>query len=262
MTKYIRVLSDLHLEFGPFDVPATDSDHETTLILAGDIHTKDKALQHGWLSSLAARFAYVIYVLGNHEHYRSSVDVTGKKIKAGLAKLNISNVLVLENDVFEIPGTTTKIFGGTMWTDYNKFNPVTMFHASQKMNDFRYIRTAAYSRKLKPEWAGSMHNAFKKSLLAELAKEYTGNVIVVTHHAPHHLSIGANYTDDYHGSGSYRSDLSELILDHPQITNWIHGHVHDCSDYYIGDCRILANPRGYLGEQLVTGFDPLLRVKL
>jgi hypothetical protein len=26
---------------------------------------------------------------------------------------------------------------------------------------------------------------------------------------------------------------------------WIHGHVHGSFDYYVGDVRVIANPRGY-----------------
>jgi hypothetical protein len=55
---------------------------------------------------------------------------------------------------------------------------------------------------------------------------------------------------DYHGdhltNGAYSSDLSEFILDHPQIKLWTHGHTHDVFDYMIGDTRILCNPRGYI----------------
>ena len=29
---------------------------------------------------------------------------------------------------------------------------------------------------------------------------------------------------------------------------WIHGHMHNRSDYMIGDTRIVCNPRGYAGH--------------
>jgi hypothetical protein len=47
-------------------------------------------------------------------------------------------------------------------------------------------------------------------------------------------------------NGAYSSDLSEYILDHPQIKLWTHGHTHEDFDYLIGSTRIVCNPRGYI----------------
>jgi hypothetical protein len=43
--------------------------------------------------------------------------------------------------------------------------------------------------------------------------------------------------------------LSEFILDHPKIKLWTHGHTHHSFDYVIGETRIVANPRGYIGYE-------------
>jgi hypothetical protein len=48
-------------------------------------------------------------------------------------------------------------------------------------------------------------------------------------------------------NGGYHSELSEFILDHPQIKLWTLGHMHDPHSYYIGDTYVVCNPRGYLG---------------
>ena len=50
-------------------------------------------------------------------------------------------------------------------------------------------------------------------------------------------------------NGAYSSDLSELMLDHPQIRMWTHGHTHHNFDYMIGQCRVVCNPRGYIGYE-------------
>jgi hypothetical protein len=58
-------------------------------------------------------------------------------------------------------------------------------------------------------------------------------------------------------NGGYSSDLSEFILDHPQIKMWTHGHTHDTFDYMIGSTRVVCNPRGYIKyEQRADEFDP------
>jgi hypothetical protein len=81
----------------------------------------------------------------------------------------------------------------------------------------------------------------------------------VGHHAPSKLSTHPRYADDYVINGGYSSDLSEFILDHPKIKLWTHGHTHYAFDYVIGETRVVANPRGYIGyEAQADHFQPKL----
>jgi hypothetical protein len=34
-----------------------------------------------------------------------------------------------------------------------------------------------------------------------------------------------------------------------QVDVWCHGHMHNSSDYTVGDGRVLCNPRGYLDDE-------------
>jgi hypothetical protein len=47
-------------------------------------------------------------------------------------------------------------------------------------------------------------------------------------------------------NGGYSSDLTDFILDRPQIKAWTHGHTHELFDYNIGSTRVICNPRGYV----------------
>jgi hypothetical protein len=260
-------MSDLHLEFYnkgiPFlDIPELETDIKTVLLLAGDIHVGDRAFRGDWLGKLSAQFAHICYVLGNHEHYKSSVDVTGAKICAAAKKQGIKNLSVLENGTFENPEMGFRIIGGTMWTDYNKGNPVTMYQAKKVMNDYRKIRTDKYCRRFTPDYALIKHIAFKQFLVNEMSNSFDGDTVVMTHHAPHRLSADEQHRDSFHEGGSYHSDLSELILDHPSIKCWVHGHMHSTSDYMIGDCRIIANPFGYYGIKTNYEFNANLVIAL
>ena len=73
--------------------------------------------------------------------------------------------------------------------------------------------------------------------------------VVAGHHSPSKLSTHPKYQDDQLMNGAYSSDLSEFILDHPQIKLWTHGHTHHEFDYMIGSTRIACNPRGYIGYE-------------
>jgi hypothetical protein len=73
--------------------------------------------------------------------------------------------------------------------------------------------------------------------------------VVVTHHAPTTLSIAEWFKHDTLMNGAFASDLTDFILDRPQIKLWTHGHMHNVSDYMIGDTRVVCNPRGYVGYE-------------
>ena len=42
----------------------------------------------------------------------------------------------------------------------------------------------------------------------------------------------------------------------------IHGHTHNSFDYSVKGTRVVCNPRGYVGYQLVDGFDSARTVTL
>ena len=66
------ILSDLHLEFAPFE-PAPDLGFDV-VVLAGDIHSPAKrAVQ--WAAD-RFRGKPVVYLLGNHEYYDGRLDTT------------------------------------------------------------------------------------------------------------------------------------------------------------------------------------------
>jgi len=72
-------------------------------------------------------------------------------------------------------------------------------------------------------------------------------IVFAGHHSPSKLSTHPKYQNEYLMNGGYSSDLSEFILDHPEIKLWTHGHTHDPFDYMVGETRVVCNPRGYAG---------------
>lgn len=266
----IQIVSDLHLEFE--DINIKNEHGADVLVLSGDILVADdlhnqpanlswndvqdsgygrakRSIRYrDFLGRVSFQFPHVIYVMGNHEHYHGKFDQSKEIILQTLGYLNIHNVYVLDNDTKDIDGV--RFVGGTMWTDCNKGDPLTLYHLEQCMNDFRTIRIAG--------------EGFKKFLPMRTVKEFTKTrdyiktviegtpehmpVVVCTHHAPSALSIHPMYANDHLMNGGYHSDLSWLMLDQPKIKLWTHGHMHQCFDYKIGDARVVCNPRGYNDE--------------
>jgi hypothetical protein len=80
--------------------------------------------------------------------------------------------------------------------------------------------------------------------------------VIITHHGPSFQSVNEKYVHDKTMNGGYASNLDEFVLDHENIKVWVHGHMHDPVDYLIGTTRVLSNPRGYLGHEDTSGFNP------
>lgn len=238
----IGYMSDLHLEFEPFQLPESGFD---LLILAGDTAPGDRGVL--WLKSLELKYP-VVYILGNHEYYRNAYPRLIQKLKQ-LAEG--TNIHVLENDAFSFNGIT--ILGCTLWTDYNLTGnqPLSELAVSQFMNDYRLIRKSPSWSKFRTADALAAHRAslywLKKQFLA--TRE---NVIVVTHHAPSARSI-PHHLKESEINPAYASNLDEFVLEHQPLA-WIHGHVHVPVQYYIGKTQVLTNPRGYT-HQRDNGFD-------
>ena len=285
----IAVCSDLHLEFGPISLE--NKDNADVLILSGDIIVvndlsekdsynirgeNDKSNQyHTFFQECCARFPNVIYIMGNHEHYHGDFSKSYTTLRDRLGYL--SNLHILEKEFVTIGSVC--FAAGTLWTDMNKEDPVTIQRIKGYMNDYRIIedsseqvhfKTPVFGRKedgstdfdnvvsmefhtrnakFSPEKSIVEHRAMMQFIKDSIDSRPEMPWVVVGHHAPSKMSTKPRYQNDVIVNGAYSSDLSEFILDHPQIKLWTHGHTHDPFDYVIGGTRIVCNPRGYINYE-------------
>lgn len=265
----IAVCSDLHLEFQ--DINLKNEEGAEVLILSGDIMIAEDLHNHkhfeynpytpGALADLGRRqqtalrfrdflkrcsfqFPHVIYVAGNHEFYHGRWKASLDHLREECAVF--PNVYFLENDIKTIGEHT--FIGCTLWTDMNKGDPLTLHAINDMMNDFKIIRNDEHGyTKLRPAHAMYRHQQSMSYIKNIVQGMHDEKFVVVGHHAPSKQSTHPKYQNDQLMNGGYSSDLSEFILDHPQIKLWTHGHTHDPFDYMIGTTRIVCNPRGYSG---------------
>jgi Icc-related predicted phosphoesterase len=276
----ITLVSDLHLEFSDcFDIK--NENNADVLILSGDIMIAEDLHDHphvpsiyeygsfaelgrkqkrvqtfrDFLTRMSNLFPHVIYIAGNHEFYH------GKWVK-GIQYLRETcavypNVHFLERDCVKIDDVT--FVGGTLWTNMNKGDPLTLHAVRDMMNDFRIIKNdeKGYTN-LKPADTAIRHRQTLDYIRSVIAEKHDEKFVVVGHHSPSFQSVHEQYRTETLMNGAYHSDLSEFILDHPQIKLWTHGHTHHCFDYMIGETRIVCNPRGYNsdGYSEDTGWNP------
>jgi Icc-related predicted phosphoesterase len=278
----IQIVSDLHLEFS--DINIQNTNNADVLILGGDIciaqdlhdhpepaNTADQmAIANGtglgrrqmtaqrfrdFFKRCSFQFPHVIYIMGNHEFYNGKFYAGIDYMREECAKY--PNVYMLEQDTKIIDDVV--FVGGTLWTDMNKRDPLTMHAIEGMMNDFRIIRND--QRNYAPMSALDVAIRHDRTLayIKLIVQEHKDKkCVVVGHHTPSFQSVHDLYKDQYLMNGGYHSDLSEFIMDHPQIKLWTHGHTHNPFDYVLGETRVVCNPRGYEndGYSENSGWDP------
>ena len=281
----IKLVSDLHLEFSDINIQ-NDNDYDV-LILAGDIMVAEDLYDHpvvpsiyeygsfadlgrkqqrvarfrDFLKRCSFQFPHVIYIAGNHEFYHGKWKRTLTVLSDECSKF--PNIYFLEAGCKKIDDVT--FIGGTLWTDMNKGDPLTLHAVRDMMNDFRVIKKEeeGYTN-LKPHDTVLRHRhmlGYIKTVVAERPDE---KFVVVGHHSPSFQSVHEQYKGESLMNGAYHSDLSEFILDRPQIKLWVHGHTHHPFDYMIGETRVVCNPRGYEndGYSEDTGWNPNILLEI
>lgn len=271
MTKLI-IVSDLHLEFHDIDIK--NENNADVLILAGDImiaqdlhdfaddpsieilETKSRRAKakrfRNFLSRMSSQFKHVIYCAGNHEFFNGKWVASLTYLRDECNKY--PNIHFLENENVVIDDIT--FIGGTLWTDLNKGDPITVHAIGNLMNDYHSIRNDSTNyRVLRPSDTIFRHKTTLNYIRSIVEQDNTKKYVVIGHHAPTKLSTHYSYEDEYIANGAYSSDLSDFILKYPQIKVWCHGHTHNVFDYVVGSTRIICNPRGYEGYEPDSEWD-------
>lgn len=268
----ISVVSDLHLECGYQELPGGE-----VLLLVGDI-AESRTLKREFHSTKSvdrkpgifpcsdffeyecAKYEKVFMVMGNHEHYYGRFYNTYLDILSILP----DNVTLLEDQYEEYNGVI--FLGSTLWTDCNKLDPITINQLKYSMNDYRCVTMHDEAKnvyhKLTPEYTANVHYKTKEFFKTVLDEHQNKPVVVMTHHAPSTASIHEKYKHDYYMNGGYASEMSDMILDNPQIKYWFHGHMHDPVDYMVGSTRVMSNPRGYFGFEDTDQFKPDFHIEI
>lgn len=297
----IAICSDLHLEFGTISLENTEN--ADVLILSGDICVAKDLMDkdnndildrfgrsetwHKFFQECSERFPHVIYVMGNHEHYHGDFKHSLRDLRSRLNYLH--NLHILDKEQIAIKDTI--FIGGTLWTDMNNEDPITLMQMSGMMNDFRCVdnsnrkvtfRAPVYKKdengehitqkigevnslvedgfefkervaRFSPEDAVVDHKEMLAYIRMMIEGKWDQKFVIVGHHAPSKQSTHPRYKKEVIMNGGYSTALDEFIMDHPQIKLWTHGHTHEDFDYMIGSTRIVCNPRGYDGYEVRAG---------
>ncbi len=271
----IQLLSDLHLESQP-DFNAEPAPQAERLVLAGDIGSYQQGAdgrvmeEPDWglqrfspLPSYAGWPVPVLYVPGNHEYDALDVDEAHTALRRTCDRLGIQ---WLERESTVIDGT--RWLGATLWSDYEALVPSGASEAVRRTLRQKAFRAADfYLSKMAGRRQGALFDAAAMRMLglesqawlrAQLAQDFDGPTVVVTHFAPTLHSADPRY-GLVPGTAGFCNAMDDCL---PLADLWLHGHLHCATDLQVGRCRIVANPLGYAAKNEQGGFDPLRLVEV
>lgn len=228
-------VSDLHCDHYPW-TPAHVPAHDV-MIIAGDVHNSaDDAIIELYVIAQRTR-RLIVFVPGNHDHFGSTLVEQFDGLSSG-------TVCVLSSGQSVIIGGV-RFVGATLWTDFGLADDLygSEAWAAKHMPEYQHVRRSDGTA-IWPADTSEAHRRHRAAIEAVLSQQHLGPTIVITHHGPSRRSIaGAVDVAD----AAFASDLEPMIMRH-QPSLWVHGHVHQHLDYLIGNTRIIANPRGYQGD--------------
>lgn len=261
-------MSDLHLEFRHLHVEKLPNEKDMVLVLAGDIFPVDGLTRSSFdkdyqqfrrvfdfYAEMCERHRHVVYVFGNHEFYGGNFH---REHKAFAQLVSHPNLTVLEQNDLVLDDVA--FVGATLFTDFNKADPIVIFDAKRRMNDYNCVEQDDHlvdgevvvpAGKLMPETILEYHRQARSNIMriSRSHKDLGRRVVMVTHHAPSHMSLDARYRTGYRSelNGCYVNQMDLEVMD-SGANVYVHGHTHSSHAYTLGDCRVYCNPRGYCDE--------------
>lgn len=221
----IRLLSDLHLEFGNYNL--TFNQDADVVILAGDIGNPYDDSYVNLLRKCSLIHKHVIVITGNHEYYN---DKSITEVEEYIRELVDDNIHFLQMDTFTYQDVT--FVGCTLW---GHITDKTLY---KYVNDYKYIPIDEYIE---------THEKHKQWLIEEIINKKT---VVITHHLPSTQLINEEYKDSPLNC-FYACDIMDMI---DNVDVWCYGHTHHPNHQVINNTTFHCNPKGYNYE--MTSFNP------
>jgi hypothetical protein len=219
------------------------------LLVAGDT-ANNHAVAMTAVNRLAPKFGHVVTLDGNHESYSNGKKLTVLRIPYEMEKLAVENVSVLTPTTPPLKVGDYYIIGENGWYAGFLEHPWEDQHQfwQQCMNDDSCCGITRQGM-LPPQLAQAA--AARVSDKLATVKAAGGKAIVMTHTAPSEKSVIWK-ADRYwnRANGFYFNHFMQGVLDEftDVVPAWVHGHVHQQTEYVYKNTYVVANPRGYTGE--------------
>lgn len=242
----IQVVSDLHLEFPANRVWLKSSPvrpKADILLIAGDLCTlKQFDRIQPFIESFNRDFALVISTYGNHEFYGSNIESAYPSETKQLSEnhFRLNNAVYIHQDV--------RIIASLLWSH---IPPQAEARVENSLNDYRFIYKdgpRGTETHIRASDSNGYHDLSLSFIKETLASPFAGKTVLLTHHLPSFQCVPEMFKGSELSTG-FASNLDDLILEHPEIALWAHGHAHDFDDRYVGETRMVRNPLGYVDHK-------------
>lgn len=251
------IFSDLHTEVRRAEEPLSVPDADICLC-AGDICDHGPASAVTYLGEHVSAKMPVVVVAGNHDYYRSSIVEGGREARARAKAF--PDVYFLDRGIAFVGGY--RFVGATLWggTGLAVSPRTALYFAQREAEDYRKIKMSKRpSRAFSREQLGALIRNDMDFLKRALSETETVPTVVVTHHAPSRLSILPELLAESRCAADPGEFASEMVGHAPLV--WVHGNLHNRSDYRIEATRVVCNPRGCPARP-ASDFDPRLVIEL
>jgi len=256
----IYYISDLHLEFEDeylLEIYVDKEYKDSYLVLAGDICSyTSKSNFVKFFDYISKKFKRVIYVAGNHEYYKGTLD--DNRIINLL--LPFDNIYFLQDEYITFEDDDLTFYGSTLWSrlDTNYENNSL---AQSQLNDFKYIRDPIDNELITRRLTGEMFEFSLELIKDFLESKPKGKIVIISHHMPLYEVICDKYKN-YVLNAAYASNLHDELKEY-NFDCWIFGHTHFSMKYnYINaDNKVIpfmCNPRGYYSENKIFDEDKFI----
>jgi predicted phosphodiesterase len=251
------LISDIHIDVNKHFQPKPPNPGSELLVIAGDV-AEIQSLRNTRFEIFKQYkdlYKEVLYVAGNHEYYGSNIQETNLLIAEWADMIGFR---FLQSEVFEVTGTNVVFVGGTLWTDMNNEDVMTVFGIKNMMADWTYIGwqeedalrvrgDPLHVGRFKPLKSVELHRRFLCDFENACDKYHDRDIVLVTHHAMSHKSIAPRWQPpQFHTmNGGFASDCDWFFHKHKNVKIHCHGHMHDYLRYDLGGATIHCNPYGY-----------------
>ena len=227
------------------------------IIIAGDIASNTEISER--LYRLLDKWCFENYqmtfvVLGNHDYYLGDLETSANNVQKWMPSTVVLDCRV--SPYFEMEDVV--VVGTTMWSDVS--DAYKSLYISRRLNDYRAIKVTVDGENVTTDDITLEHQKSVKTLEAIFEKFKDKKIVVITHHVPTFNTERARLSDIRSGSSdpmldnAYYVELSDMILNYPNIVAWVSGHNHRVYTVDIGNTKLYLNCCGYYYSQVAQNF--------
>ena len=242
---HFDLISDLHLDLWQDNIKDWRGiSTSLTCIVAGDV-SRDINLTVSFLRHLSTCYNNVLFVDGNHEHYKNYGQIQERQMQLEMSLDSIKNITFLADSALVLDNTA--IIGANGWWTFD-FPEKNGAASKIECMDAFCAKEDYHMRDAINIWTAAEEQA---NFLCEVVASMQDNddihdIIIVTHTVPR-MDLMQPYGDIVDWSKNGNSSMQDVLINdiNGKISTWCFGHIHARHvDKRLDGVRYVSHPRG------------------